>query len=201
MRVLTICLFAFWAMGSGAVAQGLSLSSSGSVASSPLDRIKRANRVIDGRLSEQYSASVRLLPNAPEAETTLLIPRYTGPQSGAYVQLAREAARSNDVPEDLFLRLVHQESRWNAGALSHKGAIGLAQLMPDTARLLRVDPNDPAQNLQGGARYLRMMYERFGSWRLALAAYNAGPGAVESHGGIPPFEETRNYVAIILGAG
>ena len=85
--------------------------------------------------------------------------------------------------------------------MSRKGAIGLAQLMPDTARLLRVDPNDPAQNLQGGARYLRMMYERFGSWRLALAAYNAGPGAVESHGGIPPFEETRNYVAIILGAG
>lgn len=201
MRVLTICLFAVWATGSVAAAQGLSLSSSGSVAPSPLDRIKQANRVIDGRLSEQYSASVRLLPDAPEAESTPLIPRYNGPQSGEYVQLARKAARGHDVPEDLFLRLVHQESRWNAVALSHKGAIGLAQLMPDTARLLRVDPNDPAQNLQGGARYLRMMYDRFGSWRLALAAYNAGPGAVESHGGIPPFEETRNYVAIILGAG
>ena len=57
----------------------------------------------------------------------------------------------------------------------------------------------PRKNLQGGARYLRMMYERFGSWRLALAAYNAGPGAVDDHGGIPPFDETRSYVAIILG--
>lgn len=187
----------------GAQAQGLNLSSSGSVSSDPLDRIKRASRVIDGRMSEQYSASVRLLPNHEEDEedTNTLIPRYSGPQTGEYVQLARVAARNNNVPEDLFLRLVHQESRWNSGAVSHKGAIGLAQLMPGTAELLRVDPNDPAQNLEGGARYLRMMYERFGNWRLALAAYNAGPGAVEQHGGVPPFDETRNYVAIILGAG
>lgn len=185
-----------------AYAQGLSLSSSGNVSSNPLDRIKRANRVIDGRLSEQYSASVRLLPNHEDEDArSPLIPRYDGPRAGEYVQLARVAARNNNVPEDLFLRLVHQESRWNAGALSHKGAIGLAQLMPSTAELLRVDPNDPGQNLDGGARYLRMMYERFGNWRLALAAYNAGPGAVEQHGGVPPFAETRDYVAVILGAG
>jgi len=103
------------------------------------------------------------------------------------------------VPEDLFLRLVQAESAWNAAARSHKGAIGLAQLMPGTARLLRVDPTDPDQNLDGGARYLRMMYDKFGSWRLALAAYNAGPEAVQRHGGVPPYRETRRYVRRILG--
>jgi soluble lytic murein transglycosylase-like protein len=197
-RVLIACLVGM--IAPQVQAQGLSLSGGGSAAASPLDRIKRASRVMDGRMSEQYSASTRLLPGKEDARATD-IPRYDGPQSGEYVRLARVAARKHDVPEDLFLRLVHQESRWNSAALSHKGAIGLAQLMPDTAALLRVDPNDPAQNLDGGARYLRMMYERFGSWKLALAAYNAGPGAVETHGGVPPFTETRNYVAIILGAG
>ncbi len=71
--------------------------------------------------------------------------------------------------------------------------------MPGTAAILGVNPDDPRDNLTGGARYLRMMYDRFGSWRLALAAYNAGPEAVEAHGGVPPYDETRNYVRQILG--
>ena len=79
--------------------------------------------------------------------------------------------------------------------------MGLAQLMPETARRLGVDPGDPRQNLEGGARYLSMQYRKFGTWRLALAAYNAGPGAVERHGGVPPYRETRNYVRVILGRG
>ena len=79
--------------------------------------------------------------------------------------------------------------------------MGLAQLMPETARRLGVNPDDPGQNLEGGARYLSMQYRRFGSWRLALAAYNAGPGAVERHGGVPPYRETRDYVRVILGQG
>jgi soluble lytic murein transglycosylase-like protein len=65
--------------------------------------------------------------------------------------------------------------------------------------MLRVDPRDPEQNLEGGARYLRTQYDRFGSWRLALAAYNAGPGAVEKHGGVPPYRETQGYVRAIMG--
>ena len=183
------------------LAQGLSLSSSGGT--SRLDTIRAAGRVIDGRMSEQYSASARLLPNARDQNTapSTTIPRYSGRYNGEYLELARTAARTHNIPEDLFLRLVHQESRWNPNAVSHKGAIGLAQLMPGTAQMLRVDPTDPRQNLDGGARYLRMMYDRFGDWRLALAAYNAGPGAVDQHGGVPPFAETQNYVLVILGSG
>ena len=72
--------------------------------------------------------------------------------------------------------------------------------MPATARRLGVDPFDPYQNLDGGARYLRQQYEEFGTWRLALAAYNAGPGAVQRYGGVPPYRETRNYVRVVWGS-
>ena len=114
--------------------------------------------------------------------------------------MAKAAARLHNIPEDLFARLVQQESGWNPSAVSHKGALGLAQLMPQTARLLGVDPTDPKQNLEGGARYLARQYRKFGSWPLALAAYNAGPEAVVKHGGVPPYEETRNYVRVIWGS-
>ena len=157
-------------------------------------------RLMETRLARQYSASERHLPNLPQP-VDARAPAYSGPNPGPYLDMARTAARRHNVPEDLFLRLVHQESRWNSSAISPKGARGLAQLMPDTARLLRVDPDDPRQNLEGGARYLRMMYDRFGNWRLALAAYNAGPEAVQRHGGIPPYAETTHYVRVILGSG
>ena len=114
--------------------------------------------------------------------------------------MARDSARRHRVPEDLFLRLVQQESGWNTRAVSRKGATGLAQLMPATAQRLGVDIDNPRQNLEGGARYLRMMYDRFGSWRLALAAYNAGPDAVERYDGVPPYREPRNYLRAILGS-
>lgn len=156
--------------------------------------------VLDGRATQQYNDSVRLQPPSvvvpPPAGQ---VPAFSGRYSGPFLDLARSAAIRHGIPEDLFLRLVQQESGWNAGAVSPKGAIGLAQLMPGTAAQLGVDPRDPVSNLEGGARYLKMQFQTFGSWPLALAAYNAGPGAVQQHGGIPPFAETRGYVQAIWG--
>ncbi|SFS52271.1 Transglycosylase SLT domain-containing protein [Sulfitobacter marinus] len=156
-------------------------------------------KLLDTRASSQYGASVRLQPTRVVTPTKWDLPKYAGKYKGQYHSMAREAARRNAIPEDLFLRLVQQESGWNPRAKSHKGALGLAQLMPETARVLRVDPHDPYENLDGGARYLKLQYRAFGSWKLALAAYNAGPGAVKKYGGIPPFKETRNYVKVIAG--
>jgi soluble lytic murein transglycosylase-like protein len=156
--------------------------------------------VLDGRAADQYNDSYRLQPPRVEPPAGVS-PAYAGRYNGPWLQVAREAARRHGVPEDLFLRLVQQESGWNTGAVSPKGALGLAQLMPGTAALLGVDPMDPEQNLDGGARYLRMQYNTFGTWPLALAAYNAGPQAVEDHGGIPPYAETRNYVQVVWGTG
>lgn len=101
----------------------------------------------------------------------------------------------------VFVELVRAESAFNPRALSPKGAQGLGQLMPDTARDLGVrNAWDPAQNLDGAARYFSAQLERFGDVSLALAAYNAGPHRVIQYGGIPPFQETRAYVARITAA-
>lgn len=108
------------------------------------------------------------------------------------------AAGRHGVDPRLLAALVRAESGFRPQARSSAGAIGLAQLMPATARGLGVDPYDPAANLDGGARYLRDMQRRFGSDALALAAYNAGPGRVERSGGIPNIPETRAYVARVL---
>lgn len=159
--------------------------------------------VLDTRARQQYNSSVRLQPTrvvTPSKWGDESIKAWRGRYRGPYLSTARAAAQAHGVPEDLFLRLVQQESGWNDKALSHKGAIGLAQLMPTTARKLGVDPHDPRQNLEGGARYLAQQYRKFKSWRLALAAYNAGPGAVEKYNGVPPYKETMNYVRIIWGS-
>lgn len=109
------------------------------------------------------------------------------------------AAAKARISPDLLAALVHQESGWRAGARSGKGAIGLAQLMPATARQLGVDPLDPASNLLGGARYLRDMLDRFdGDIALALAAYNAGPVRVSRAHAVPAIPETQIYVNRVL---
>ena len=117
---------------------------------------------------------------------------------GSYYQMAIRAAERYEIPKQLFFNLVTAESNWDPVIVSPRGAIGLAQLMPGTAEELGVDPWDALDNLDGGARYLRQQYERFETWELALAAYNAGPGAVNRYGGIPPYPETEEYVEKIL---
>jgi soluble lytic murein transglycosylase-like protein len=111
-----------------------------------------------------------------------------------------KAAKLYNIPAELIRAVISVESAGNAAALSHKGAVGLMQLMPSTAgSMYVVDPVDPRQNIQGGTRYLRTLANQYnGDLMLVLAAYNAGPDAVRKHGGVPPFPETRDYVRRVL---
>jgi soluble lytic murein transglycosylase-like protein len=121
------------------------------------------------------------------------------PVPAQFAPLLKQAATAANISPTLLSALVWQESRWNPQAVSSKGAMGLAQLMPATARYLGVNPADPAANLIGGARYLRELLDQFdGDVEKALAAYNAGPGRVRSAGGVPAIAETRAYVASIV---
>lgn len=111
----------------------------------------------------------------------------------------RRAAEATGLPVALIDAVIRTESGYRPHAVSRAGAQGLMQLMPATARSLGVaNAFDPEENIMGGARYLRKMYDRFGSLRLAIAAYNAGPQAVKKHDGIPPYRETERYVATVL---
>lgn len=183
------------AMVAPALAEGLTL---GSTTKTRAAQFRNQMALLDGRLSQQYSNSDRLKAGAGDGGTVTNL-RYSGKYRGLYLEMAKAAAKKYGVPEAMFLKLVQQESGWNQGAVSPKGAIGLAQLMPETASRMGVDETDPRDNLEGGARYLSMMYDRFGSWKLALAAYNAGPEAVDAAGGVPDYQETKSYVLAILG--
>ena len=133
---------------------------------------------------------------SPEVTALKERPLADSPQ---FLRVACELAWRYDIPEGVFLRLVMKESRWDADARSSRGAIGLTQLMPATARSLGINPHDPVQNLEGGARYLAEQYRVFGSWQLAVAAYNAGPYAVKKYGDVPPYRETQRYVRDVYG--
>jgi soluble lytic murein transglycosylase-like protein len=113
-------------------------------------------------------------------------------------QLADAAADKYGLPRRLVRSVISRESDFQPGAVSPKGAIGLMQLMPATAEALGADPRDPAQNVDAGTRYLRDLLEKYdgGLWH-ALAAYNAGPGAVDKYQGVPPYRETIDYVGRI----
>lgn len=122
------------------------------------------------------------------------------PEVARWEPIVAPIAAKYGIETEWVLRIIEAESGGNPNAVSPKGASGLMQLMPATARALGVqDPFDPVQNIEGGVRYLRHLLDRFGDLRLALAAYNAGPGNVERYGGIPPFPETLRYLRRILG--
>ena len=138
-----------------------------------------------------------LAPTAAAGATTAAPSGTTGSLAGVpYGDEITAAARRNGVDPALLAGLVRQESNFNAAAVSPAGARGLTQLMPATAAGLGVaNPSDPVQALEGGARYLRRQLDAFGGdVTKALAAYNAGPGAVQRYGGVPPYAETQAYV-------
>lgn len=143
------------------------------------------------------------MPSDPRLEPlpSVTPPRRTGgdAKSRPYEETITEAAEKYGLDSNLLRAVIKCESDFNRLAVSRAGAQGLMQLMPDTARLVDVDdPFNAAQNLEGGARYLKYLLDSFDETRLALAAYNAGEGAVRRHGGIPPYAETRNYVKAVL---
>lgn len=135
--------------------------------------------------------------NTPVFERAAQVDRPEAQRSPARMSVAH-VEREYGLPSGIVDAVIYQESRGRMNAVSPKGALGLMQLMPGTAARLGVNPYDAEQNIRGGARYLRQQIDRFGSIPLALAAYNAGPGAVTKYGGIPPYRETQNYVATIL---
>jgi hypothetical protein len=114
-----------------------------------------------------------------------------------YASLFEQAGSQYGVDPSLLAAVASQESGFNAQAVSPAGALGLMQFMPSTAQSLGVNPLDPSSAVNGAARYLSSLTQQFGSTQLALAAYNAGPGAVRSSGGIPPYAETQNYVRAV----
>jgi soluble lytic murein transglycosylase-like protein len=122
-------------------------------------------------------------------------------QASEYDSLIEQAAQRNGVEPALLQGLIQQESGFNASAQSSAGASGLTQLMPGTAASMGVlNTLDPAESIEGGARYLGQLMRQFGGNASdALAAYNAGPGAVEQYGGVPPYAETESYVSKVLG--
>jgi soluble lytic murein transglycosylase-like protein len=141
------------------------------------------------------------VPPAPEAATPAAPPApvaQPAPPQPTPMELADAAADKYRLPRWLVRSVMARESGFHPEAVSPKGAIGLMQLMPETAGELGVDPNDPAQNADAGARYLRDLLARY-DWQLwnALAAYNAGPGAVDKYKGVPPYRETIDYVSRI----
>jgi soluble lytic murein transglycosylase-like protein len=143
---------------------------------------------------EEYTPPPPAPPPPPPAVPVVAVELKLSPH-----QLVTRAAERAGLPPAIVHSIARAESAYRPDALSPKGAIGLMQLMPGTAAELNADPHDPAQNADAGARYLRQLLEKYdGVVSKAVAAYNAGPGAVDKYNGVPPYKETIEYVQRVL---
>jgi soluble lytic murein transglycosylase-like protein len=153
------------------------------------------------QIPEQPKAEVPA-PVVPPAAPVVAIIEKLAPVDTAPIALALNAAHKYALPDAFVAGVMRAESGFNPAAVSPKGAIGLMQLMPDTARDLGVDPKNPGENADAGTRYLRDLLARYEDQpdqvELALAAYNAGPAAVDKYHGVPPYRETREYILRVL---
>lgn len=175
------------------------------VAGAPPAPTSLGNPFVTYSLSRQpYASALARMPVNPlECAAFVYRPSLSFGRSAeerrrAIYPLVQQAACEHGLPIGLLDALIMQESRYQATAVSPKGAVGLAQLMPGTARHLGVNAYTLADNLRGGARYLKQQYDRFGRYDLALAAYNAGPGRVQRGWAVPRIVETQGYVQTIM---
>jgi len=156
-------------------------------------------------IESQLPSFVKLVKDTPQSFDKILeneIIEQLDSQVDDYGQLIEAVSKKYNINSNIIKAVINAESAFNKTAVSSKGAMGLMQLMPETAEALGIsNAFDPRENIDGGVRYLKNMLSEFdGNLELALAAYNAGPNSVKKYGGIPPYKETQNYVKKIMSS-
>ena len=174
-----------------------SLFGTNEAANNPSDNV--FGDILDNKINiqEKYFNNNNL--NLPNTTTLPDIPEIPGAPKGEILNLIDKYSQKYNIDKNLVKAVVQQESGFNSKAVSQAGAMGLMQLMPSTAKCLGVrNPFDAEQNIAGGTKYLKTLINKYDSVKLGLAAYNAGSGAVQKYGGVPPYKETQNYVKNII---